>query len=160
MHSVALDEFDVRLLHALQQDSRLTHSELADRVFLSASQCQRRIKRLEELGVIAQYAVRLSRTHTGFGVLAIIHVSIEKHGKFPAQEFQQWAQNAPQVLECYTTMGDFDYFLKVVASDLTALNEFMMQQLLNSSIIRQIRSNILLQEVKLTHALPVQKSLG
>ena len=159
MQAIALDEFDVRLLNALQQNSRLTHSELADCVFLSASQCQRRIKRLEELGVIEQYMTRLSRDKTGFGVVAIIHVSIEKHGQFPAQEFQQWAQSSPQVLECYATMGDFDYFLKVVATDLNALNEFMMQQLLNSSIIRQIRSNILLQEVKTTQALPVQKTV-
>lgn len=157
MHAIQLDEFDVRLLNALQQDSRLTHSELADRVFLSASQCQRRIKRLEELGVIEQYWTRLSRDKTGFGVLAIIHVSIEKQGKFPAQEFQQWAQKCPHVLECYVTMGDFDYFLKVVATDLNALNDFIMQQLLNSSIVRQIRSNILLQEIKAVQALPVHK---
>ena len=159
MPKIELDEFDTRLLHAIQHNSRLTHVELAEQVFLSASQCQRRIKRLEDLGVIERYVAQLSRDRTGFGVLAIIHVSIEKHGKFPAQEFQQWAQSSPQVLECYATMGDFDYFLKVVATDLNALNEFMMQQLLNSSIIRQIRSNILLQEVKTTQALPVQKTV-
>ena len=84
MQAIALDEFDVRLLNALQHNSRLTHSELADCVFLSASQCQRRIKRLEDLGVIEQYMTRLSRDKTGLGVVAIIHVSIEKQGKFPA----------------------------------------------------------------------------
>ncbi len=157
MQAIALDEFDVRLLNALQQNSRLTHSELADCVFLSASQCQRRIKRLEELGVIEQYMTRLSRDKTGFGVVAIIHVSIEKQGKFPAQEFHQWAQQSPNVLECYVMMGDFDYFLKVVAPDLKALNEFIMQQLLNAPIVRQIRSNILLQEIKATHVLPLHK---
>ena len=157
MQAIALDEFDVRLLNALQQNSRLTHSELADCVFLSASQCQRRIKRLEELGVIEQYMTRLSRDKTGFGVVAIIHVSIEKQGKFPAQEFHQWAQQSPNVLECYVTMGDFDYFLKVVAADLKALNDFIMQQLLNAPIVRQIRSNILLQEIKATHVLPLHK---
>ena len=68
--------------------------------------------------------------------------------------------NAPQVLECYANHGDFDYFLKVVASDLTALNEFMMQQLLNSSIIRQILIEYFVAGGQVTHALPVQKSLG
>ena len=157
MQTIALDEFDVRLLNALQHNSRLTHSELADCVFLSASQCQRRIKRLEDLGVIEQYMTRLSRDKTGLGVVAIIHVSIEKQGKFPAQEFHQWAQQSPNVLECYVMMGDFDYFLKVVAPDLKALNEFIMQQLLNAPIVRQIRSNILLQEIKATHVLPLHK---
>ena len=157
MHTDTLDEFDVRLLNALQKNSRPTHNELADEVYLSASQCQRRIKRLEELGIIERYATHLSRSKTGFHVTAIIHVSIEKHGKFPAEEFRDLIDASDAVLECYSTMGDFDYFLKVVAPDLTALNEFMMQKLLNSPIVTHIRSNILLQEIKATHVLPIHR---
>jgi Lrp/AsnC family leucine-responsive transcriptional regulator len=157
MHTATLDEFDVRLLHALQPNSRLTHNELAEQVFLSPSQCQRRVKRLEELGIIEHYATHINRAKTGFHVTAIIHVSIEKHGKFPAEEFKELIDRSDAVLECYSTMGDFDYFLKVVVPDLNALNEFMMQRLLNSPIVTHIRSNILLQEIKATHALPIHK---
>ena len=158
MQSILLDEFDVRLLHALQRNSRLTHIELAELVFLSASQCQRRIKRLEQLGLIERYATLLNRDKADFGITAIINVSIEKHGKFPFEEFKRLILNADNVLECYSTMGDYDYFLKVVATDLNALNDFMMQYLLNSPIITHIRSNILLQKIKATTDLPIHKT--
>ena len=157
MHSLTLDEFDVRLLHALQPNSRLTHNELAEVVFLSASQCQRRLKRLEEAGIIEGYTTVLNREKVGFSVTAIINVSIEKHGKFPAEEFKELIDRSDYVLECYSTMGDFDYFLKVVAPDLNALNDFMMQKLLNSPIVTHIRSNILLQKIKATQVLPIHK---
>lgn len=160
MQGIVLDEFDVRLLHALQRNSRLTHIELSELVFLSASQCQRRIKRLEQVGLIERYATLLNRDKAGFGITAIINVSIERHGKFPFDEFKDLILNADNVLECYSTMGDYDYFLKVVATDLNALNDFMMQRLLNSPIITHIRSNILLQPIKVTTDLPIHKMLS
>lgn len=157
MHSNLIDEFDVRLLRALQANAKLTHQELSEHVHLSASQCQRRIKRLEELGLITGYATLLNRDMAGLNILAIMHVSIEKQGRFPAQEFHEMMRQSPVVLECYSTMGDYDYFLKVVATDLASLNTFMMERLLNSPLVRRLRSNILLQEIKATHVLPIQK---
>ncbi|MGL4767742.1 MAG: Lrp/AsnC family transcriptional regulator [Formosimonas sp.] len=156
MHTIDLDKYDIRLLQALQTDAQFTHVELAERVHLSASQCQRRIKNLEHLGIINGYFLRINPNKLGLNVMATVQVSIEKQGKFPEAEFKELMDNAEQVLECYSMMGDYDYLLKVIAHDLQGLNTFIMQ-LLSSDMVARVRSNVLLNCLKDTSALPLPK---
>ena len=155
MHSIELDAFDRRLLQALQNNSRLTSLELAERVRLSASQCQRRMKKLEDAGVIERYTAVLNRAKTGFEVMAVITVRLEKHGRFPSQEFKEAIDRYPQILECWATTGDCDYILKVVTRDLNAFTVFLMDELLGLPIVASVKSSILLQQLKATTALPL-----
>lgn len=155
MQEITFDAFDIRLLNALQGNARLTSLELAERVHLSASQCQRRLKKLEDSGVIERYSAQLNREKAGFGVMAIVNVTLEKHGRQRADEFRDSIQSYPQILECWATTGDADYFLKLVAEDLNAFSAFVLDELLNMDIVASVRSSLLLRELKNTTALPV-----
>ena len=150
-----LDEFDIRLLNALQENSRLTSIELSQVVHLSPTQCQRRLKKLEESGVISSYSAILNREKVGFEIIAIINVSLGKHTHFPGEDFKTLVNAHPEVLECWTMIGEHDFMLKVVAKNLNDLTNFLMKELLDMPIVANIRSNILLQQIKLTTALPL-----
>jgi Lrp/AsnC family leucine-responsive transcriptional regulator len=150
-----LDEFDIRLLNALQKNSRLTSIELSQVVHLSPTQCQRRLKKLEESGVISNYSAILNREKVGFEIIAIINVSLGKHSHFPGEDFKKLVNAHPEVLECWTMIGEYDFMLKVVAKNLNDLTNFMMKELLDMPIVANIRSNILLQQIKLTSTLPL-----
>lgn len=152
------DDYDIRLLNALQTDARMTSAELAEHVHLSASQCQRRQKRLEENGVIDRYTALLNSHLVGFDIMAIVSITLEKQAKFPADAFRDTVEKYPQILECWAVTGDADYVMKVVAQDLNAFTAFLMDELLSLSIIGSVKSSILLREVKSTTALPVGRS--
>ena len=154
-HDVNLDQFDRRLLHALQANGRLSNAELAERVFLSPSQCQRRVKKLEELGIIQRYVALLDSDRIGLGVTAVINVTLEKHGESQARAFKEAIERHPQILECWSITGEADYLLRVVAPDLKAFSDFLMRDLLNLPLATSVRSNILLEQVKFTTALPL-----
>lgn len=143
-----LDALDRRLLSALRRDARQSHVALADEIGLSASQCARRIRRLEELGVIAGYTVRLDPRTLGRGVSAFISVTLERHGQATADAFHSKIAALDEVVECVSITGDADYLLRVAASDLDALWRFISGELMTIREIRDIRSSITLAEIK------------
>ena len=149
------DATDRRLLQALQTDGRLRNVELSEQIHLSASQCQRRLKRLEELGVIRRYVALLDNEKLGLGVMAMVSVTLEKHGKDPAGAFHQVIKEEPAILECWAVTGDSDYLLRVVAADLKSFSDFLMHRLLGLPMVAGVRSTILMQELKATTALPL-----
>lgn len=155
MRSIELDVYDRRLLEALQADARLSHVELAQQVHLSASQCNRRLRKLEELGVIRGYTTLLDRHRVGLQVMAFVSVSLEQHGRESGRSFGEAIQDYPEVLECWAVSGDSDYLLRVVAPDLEEFSNFLLNQLLSLPMVRAVRSNILLQELKSTTMLPL-----
>jgi Lrp/AsnC family leucine-responsive transcriptional regulator len=154
-YRVELDKYDIRLLEALQGNARLTSQELAAIAHLSASQCNRRQRKLEKAGLIDGYVAILNRERSGFDVMAIINLSLARHGHNPSEQFHQAVASMPQVLECWAVTGDSDYVMKVVAADLRAFNRFLMQDLLALKVVTAVRTSILLQAVKHTTALPV-----
>ncbi|WP_018717942.1 Lrp/AsnC family transcriptional regulator [Arhodomonas aquaeolei] len=156
-HTLAFDTYDRRLLEALQANARLSNVALAERVHLSPSQCQRRLKRLESAGVIRGYATMLDRRRLGLGVMAFVNVSLEKHGTDPARAFAGGIGEFPQVLECWAVSGDSDYLLRVVSPDLERFSEFLLHELLGLPMVASVRSNILLQRLKETTALPLDQ---
>lgn len=153
---VELDRQDARLLQALQENGRLSNVELSELVHLSPSQCQRRRQKLEELGVVQKYVAHLDQEKIGLHVTALINITLDRHGERIAEEFRHTIVHYPQVLECWSVTGDADYVLKVVATDLKSLSDFMMYQLLNLKMVSNIRSNILLDKLKYTTVLPVE----
>ncbi len=155
MHESNYDSMDLRLLDCLQGEARLSNVELSERVHLSPSQCLRRLRRLEQAGLVRGYAAHLDRERLGFGVVAFVNVSLEKQSEHPAQAFNQAAQDLPEILECHAVSGEADYLLRVVTVDLKAFSDFLMHRLLRLPMVAHVRSSILLDEVKWTTALPL-----
>ena len=155
MRIVELDDMDRRILALLQANARITSAELSERVNLSASQCHRRWRRLEEMGLIKGYAALLDPAMLDLGVEALVNVTLEKHGEHPARSFAQTIQRYPEVLECHAVTGDADYVLRVVAPDLKAFSHFLMTRLLTLPEVSNVRSNIFLDQLKRTTALPL-----
>jgi DNA-binding Lrp family transcriptional regulator len=116
-----LDQFDLKLLAALEADGRLTNAELAEKIGLSASQCSRRRIRLEETGIIEGYSARLNAARLGIGLLALVQVSLSPHSKENAKKFRDFVNGIYEIQEAFALTGDADYLLKVAAPDLSGL---------------------------------------
>lgn len=150
-----LDRIDRKIVAHLQRNARASNVELAEVAHLSAPQCLRRHRRLEEAGLIVAYETRLDAARLGFGVTAFIHVTVAKDHVRDLPKFRAVAAGLPEILECYAVTGDFDYMLKVVARDLPALSRFLMDTLLKLPGVTSVRSSVCLEEIKCTSALPV-----
>ncbi len=151
----APDSFDLKLLAALEADGRLTNSELAEKVGLSASQCSRRRIRLEETGVIEGYTARLNARRLGIGLLAMIQVSMSLHSKENAKKFSDFVNAVEEIQEAYALTGDADYLLKVVVPDLTNLSRIINDLILPHASVSHVKSSIVLTTLKDTHRLPL-----
>ncbi len=155
MYEIDLDRTDRRILDYLQRHGRATNLEIAEAARLSPAQCHRRHRRLEELGVIAGYETRLAPARLGFGVVAFIHVAMEKGHIREIPKFKDLVAELPEVLECYSVTGDFDYVVKVIARDLKSLSDFLMHSLMRLPGVTSVRSSVCLDEIKCTSALPL-----
>ena len=150
-----LDQIDRRILGFLQSQGRATNLDLAQAVGLSPAQCHRRHRRLEEQGVIARYETRLDPARLGLSVIAFIHVAMEKGHIRDLKKFTDVVVDLPEILECYSVTGDFDYVIKVIARDLKSLSQFLMDRLMRLPGVNSVRSSVCLDEIKCTSALPL-----
>jgi len=153
----SLDRTDLRILELLQQEGRLTNQDLAERVSLSPSPCLRRLKRLEETGVIRGYVALLDPDRIGLGLLAYVSVKLEKRDKMPMDDFRARVQGWPEVLACYAMTGEMDYLLRVHVEDLQHFSRFVMDQLLRQPGVVDVRSSFALERIKETTALPLTR---
>ena len=151
-----LDRTDLRILGHLQAHGRATNLELAAAAHLSAAQCNRRHRRLEERGYVKRYEARLDAARLGLGVTAFVHVTMERGHMKEVEKFRTAIVRTPQVLECHAVTGDFDYVLKVVMPDLKALSDFLLRSLARLPGVNAVRSSVCLDEVKSTGALPLE----
>ena len=149
-----LEEKDQRLLAELQRDSRLTMQDLADKVGMSTSACWRRVKALEASGVISRYAVVVDAKKAGFGLSSMVHVSLARHEQKNVDHFIREVSRHPEVLECFATSGEADFHLRVVVEDMDAYNVFLDNFVFRLPGVSQVRSNIVLKEIKTDTALP------
>jgi len=149
-----LDDKDRRLLAELQQDSRATMQQLAERTGLSASACWRRVRALEAEGVIERYAIQVNPKKAGFLLSSMTLVSLERHEKKNVENFIAEVLKHPEVLECFATSGEADFHLRVVVADMDAYNRFLDDFIFNLPGVLQVRSNIVLKEIKSDTALP------
>jgi len=153
MQHFDLDSFDIAILNELQANARLSSVAMAETVHLSASQITRRLKRLEESGVVRRYAALLEPAAMGLGLMAFTNVSLDVQTKETAREFASSMQKLPAVLECYSTTGDADFLLKIVARDLAAFSDLLMNDIMPVPHVRNVRSSIVLNELKNTTVL-------
>jgi len=151
---IVLDAIDRRILERLQQDGRLSNADLAEKVGLSSSPCWRRVKALEEAGVIKGYAALLDAKTVGLSVNVFMSVSLSTQNEKSLQAFERAAAARPEVMECYLMTGDSDYLLRIVVPDLGAYERFVMD-FTKIPGIAQIRSSFALRPVKQGTALPM-----
>ena len=156
MHTIDLDDFDFRLLGALQEDGRLTNQELAERVGLSASQCSRRRMRLEEARVIAGYHADLSGEALGFNLIAFIHITLATHSPDNAKKFRALITGVDSIQEAYSLTGDADYVLKAVLRDLKSLSDIVNNVLMPHPSVAHVRSSVVLDRLKESAKLPLK----
>ena len=155
MYDLDLDRIDLRILQHLQAHGRASNIELAEAASLSPAQCHRRHRRLEEQGFIARYEARLEPAKLRLSVVAFIHVAMEKGHIRELPKFKDLIAEMPEVLECYSVTGDFDYVIKVIARDLKSLSQFLMDKLMRLPGVNGVRSSVCLDEIKCTGALPL-----
>lgn len=151
-----LDAIDCRIIAALQADGRLSNVDLANRVGLSPSPCLRRVNRLEREGYIEAYRAMLGRKLVGLGLSVFIGVKIEGHADDRATAFEEAVVAFPEVIACHMISGEVDYLLEVAVPDLEHYQRFLVHKLLNLPIIREVRSNIAIQTLKVTAPLPLK----
>ena len=150
-----MDQFDVKLLDALQQDGRLTNYDLAERVGLSASQCSRRRSALEEAGIIASYHARLSTGGIGLDVVAFVQVTLAAHSPENSKHFLRLVEGLDEVQEAYALTGDADYLIKLAVPDLKGLSRILNEIFLPHESVAHVRSSIVLDRLKQTLRLPL-----
>ena len=150
----ALDAIDRKILSVLQSDSRVTMQELAERVNLSASPCHRRVKLMEESGVISRYIALVDQKALGLRVSVFVSIKLERQREEDLDRFAKAISGWEEVLECYLMTGTQDYLLRVVAPDLDAYEVFLKRKLTRLDGIASIQSSFALQQVKYSSALP------
>lgn len=157
--STELDVIDRRILRALQVDGRITYDTLAGEVKLSPSAVLRRVKRLEEAGVIAGYVALVPPERVGLGLTAYLNVRLEKHAEIhkrtPMDLFRASVMTWPEVVECTALTGEMDFLLRVVVQDMAHYSRFIMDTLLKHPSVQDCKTSFVLDRVKNTTAVPV-----
>lgn len=143
-----LEEQDRKILRALQDDSRISNQELAEKAGLSASACWRRVRALEEAGVIRRYPALVDLAKVGMGFHAIVHVSLTRHEHGHVDNFIAEVRRRAEVLDCFATTGEADYHLRVVCADLAAYNLFLEGFLFRLPGVANVRTNLVLKDIK------------
>lgn len=149
------DAVDRRLLSELQRDARIPQAELARRVALSPTSCWRRLKALEEAGVIRGQVALVAPEAVGLGVSVIASVKLTEHRDENREAFERFVSEHPEIVECYSMTGDADYLMRVVVADVTAYERFLMRHLLHHPAVASAGSSFALREIKYTTALPL-----
>ena len=172
MAHIEIDAIDRRILAILQENGRISNQEIAERVNLSPSPCLRRIRRLEESGVIRGYVALLDAQRLGLDLLAYINVRLEKRGSplagargestttarpgaTHADLFRAAVQTWPEVLACHAMTGEMDYLLRVQVEDMAHFSRFVHDQLLHHPSVIDVKSSFSLEKIKETTALPI-----
>lgn len=150
-----LDAVERKLLVLLQQDATLSHGELAERVGASSASVWRRIKNLEASGYLTRTVRLVDAERLGRGVNVLCHVRMKSHVKEVRDAFERFMREQPEVTECFSMTGDFDYLLRVVVTGVADYNEFLMNHLLSHPSVAGASSHFSLKLVKHTTALPI-----
>lgn len=150
-----LDRLDARILAELQTDGRRSVVELGERVGLTGTPCARRVRQLEQSGVILGYAAILDPRRLGLNVQAFVQVKLERHTDENVDQFQRELAALEQVVSCFATTGEYDFMLQVVAPDLEALSALVLKKLLKISCVRDVHSSIVLDTIKRSARVPL-----
>ncbi len=149
----AIDKIDRKILTILQEEGHISNVDLAARVNLSPAPCLRRVAALEKAGYIRRYVAVLDAQKLGLQLLAFVSVKLVKGGKRPAEQFHNAVATWPEVTGCHAVTGDMDYLLRVQVPDLQRYSSFMNDKLLRQTGVIDVRSSIVIEELKETTAL-------
>jgi DNA-binding Lrp family transcriptional regulator len=155
-----MDDADIRILRALQDDGRLGNNELAEKAGLSASQCSRRRAALEASGVITSYHAMLSSEAVGLDVLVFVQVTLATHSPDNARRFMALVESLDEVLEAYSLTGEADYLVKMAVPNLKHLSRLLADVFLPHPSVAHVRSSIVLDRLKQTNRLPLKYARG
>ena len=151
-----LDELDKHILQLLQRNAKISTQDLADQVNLSVSPCWRRVRKLEDAGIIERYVTLLDRRKLGLNTLAFVHVSLIEHTEAAIKIFDDFVEQEDQIIECCSITGSDDYLLKVVAEDPEGLETFIMKKVLRLGIVRSSTTHFVLRQKKYRTELPLE----
>ena len=156
MSTENIDRIDRKLLDELQQDARITIAELAERVGLSATPCARRIKRMEENGLIEGHYIRLDPEKLGLKLMAIIQISMDRHTPDRFAHFEAEIARHPEIIECLLITGQSaDYQLKVIVTDMSSYQDFLLNVITRIEGVADVHSSFIMRRVRDTRALPL-----
>lgn len=151
-----IDKFDRDILHILQQEGRINNQDLAERINLSPSPCLRRVRQLEDSGIIEGYVALLNARKLGLTLMAFVQVSMDKHSRNNLEEFEEQLSACPEVLECHLITGQSaDYQLKVVVKDMDSYQQFLLNKLLLMKGVNGVHSSFVLKSAITRTALPI-----
>ncbi len=151
-----MDNYDLNILRHLQDDGRMSNLQLAEKIHLSPPQTLRRVRALEEANVIRSYTAQVAPESIGLGVMAFVSLSLDREQNRNAREIERHLKAFPDIIECHTISGDFDYLLKVVANDLKSLSQFLTDKLMQVPGVGNVRSMICMEEIKPVSSLPIR----
>jgi DNA-binding Lrp family transcriptional regulator len=154
-HGSDLDRYDLAILHELQRDARLSNTELASRIGISAAPTWRRVKWLEDQGFITGYRAELDRRKIGLGVLAFVRVDADRNTGASTRGLEEAIKRIPEVIACHYISGSGTFELQVMATDLDAFSKFCLDTLLNLPHVKDLHTSFSLGEVKSGAALPL-----
>lgn len=150
-----MDVLDLRILDALQKDATLSISELAERVGLSHTPCWRRLKKLEESGVILGRKVLLDAKAVGLGVIVLAEVRLKVHDEAALEAFEASVRNCDEIVDCFTVSGDRDYQLRILVKNVAEYEAFLKKTLLHLPSVASVNSVFVLKSVKQTTHIPI-----
>ncbi|MEE6186918.1 Leucine-responsive regulatory protein [Mycovorax composti] len=150
---LVLDDKDWAILKLLQHNARITVREIADQIHLSTTPVHDRIRRLEQQGIIAQYTALLNAAKLGKKLMVICHVSLRVHSKIAGSKFIKAIMDMPEILECYSISGEFDFLLKVLTTDMESYYDFHVNKLSQIDNVGHVQSTFVMGIVKQTHQL-------
>jgi Lrp/AsnC family transcriptional regulator, leucine-responsive regulatory protein len=153
---ISLDDIDKRILDRLQRDGRLSNTDLAGQVGLSPSPCWRRVKALEETGVIKGYAAQLDAKAVGLAVNVFMSVSLTTQVEKALQAFERAAAERPEVMECYLMTGEHDYLLRLVVTDMADFERVHNQHLTRLPSVARVHSSFAMRTVTRAASLPLR----
>ncbi|NWN91126.1 Lrp/AsnC family transcriptional regulator [Marinobacter adhaerens] len=155
MKHVELDKLDQRILEVLQRDGRISNQQLAAQVSLSPAACWRRVRALEESGVITGYSAHLAPERIGLGLCVLVNLSLQRHTIDSTAEIERQVSSYPEVLQCFAVTGNADFVLRVIVPDMVSYDRFLNEKIFTLQGIAQVNSNFALREIKNTQTIPV-----
>ncbi|MBQ0770444.1 MAG: Lrp/AsnC family transcriptional regulator [Sphingomonadales bacterium] len=157
MADTNLDEIDLKILQRLQDDGRITNVELANSVGLTAPPCLRRMRALEDEGVINSYHAAIDPAKMGYTITVFAMVSMKSQAETDLQAFEEHVQKLPEVRECYMLNGEIDFILKVVAKDLQQFQSFLTSQLTAAPNVASVKTSLTIRSAKHLPGVPIQE---
>jgi DNA-binding Lrp family transcriptional regulator len=151
-----MDRFDTLILEALQDDGRISNKQLALQVHLSESACLRRVRALEENGMIERYVAMVSQSKAGMPGDVLVHIGLHREEQSELAAFEEAVRNIPEVMECYLMTGEFDYLLRVVVADMADFERIHKDELTRLPGVARVNSSVAIRTVLKRTALPLR----